>query len=126
MFTSISTLRQTEKSITVVSIFVNPTQFGPDEDYNKYIRNYDGDMKMLEDLGVDVIFSPSLADMYPDGFETYVELEKLPNHLLPARCADRRRRLGLRRLHQSQLPAVPDFLGKSSHALHRRGGAGGD
>jgi len=67
--------------IRVVSIFVNPTQFGPDEDYNKYIRNYDGDMKMLEDLGVDVIFSPSLADMYPDGFETYVELEKLPNHL---------------------------------------------
>jgi len=76
-------VRQSKKDndVTVVSIFVNPTQFGPNEDFNKYPRQFDNDRKLLKKEGVDYIFYPSVSDMYPEGYETYVYLEKLPNHL---------------------------------------------
>ena len=65
----------------VVSIFVNPAQFGPGEDFESYPRNFDKDLKLLQKEGVDVIFSPDENELYQDGFQTYVDLKNLPNHL---------------------------------------------
>ncbi len=65
----------------VVSIFVNPTQFGPNEDFESYPRNMEQDINVLEKEGVDIIFTPSAGDLYTEGFQTSVQLENLPNHL---------------------------------------------
>ncbi len=67
--------------ILVVSIFVNPIQFGPSEDYERYPRDLERDIRMAELVGVDVIFHPEVRDMYPEGFQTYVEVKELQNHL---------------------------------------------
>lgn len=60
-----------------VSIFVNPTQFGPTEDLAKYPRTFDEDCKVLESEGIDLIFAPSADEMYPTGSVTWVEVEGL-------------------------------------------------
>ncbi len=73
-----------ENDITVVSIFVNPIQFGPSEDFNRYPRDLDGDTIKLQIEGVDIIFMPELASMYPNGFSTYVEVEKISERLCGA------------------------------------------
>ncbi len=65
----------------VVSIFVNPSQFGPDEDYKKYTRDLEGDLRKIKEIGVDVVFSPDINEIYPDGFETYVEVQELQKPL---------------------------------------------
>jgi pantoate--beta-alanine ligase len=65
----------------VVSIFVNPIQFGPNEDFRSYPRDSARDRRLLEELGVDVIFYPEVRDMYPSGFTTYVEVEGLTREL---------------------------------------------
>jgi pantoate--beta-alanine ligase len=65
----------------VVSIFVNPSQFSPEEDFESYPRNFDRDFDLLQQESVDVIFYPEKDELYQDGFETYVHLENLPNHL---------------------------------------------
>src|SRR5512136_1060065 len=54
--------------ITVVSVFVNPTQFGPEEDFEDYPRDLARDAEMLKDLDVDVLFAPDAGDMFPAGF----------------------------------------------------------
>lgn len=65
----------------VASIFVNPTQFGPGEDYARYPRDPDRDLALLRDLGTDAVFMPPAADVYPEGFDTYVQVEKLTQRL---------------------------------------------
>ncbi|OGP85501.1 MAG: pantoate--beta-alanine ligase [Deltaproteobacteria bacterium RBG_16_54_11] len=65
----------------VASIFVNPTQFGPAEDYNRYPRDLKQDLKLIQRVGVDICFTPSVAEMYPDGFQTFVEVERVTQSL---------------------------------------------
>jgi pantoate--beta-alanine ligase len=65
----------------VVSIYVNPTQFGPKEDLSKYPRDFDRDLKMAESVNVDVIFYPPDNEMYPDNYQTYVNVEKVTQNL---------------------------------------------
>ncbi|MCP4348783.1 MAG: pantoate--beta-alanine ligase [Desulfobacterales bacterium] len=65
----------------VVSIFVNPTQFGPGEDLESYPRNFDKDRELIQETGADAIFAPDKDDVYAKEFQTYVQLKKLPNHL---------------------------------------------
>jgi pantoate--beta-alanine ligase len=65
----------------VVSIFVNPAQFGPGEDFSTYPRAVEQDLEKCRIIGAAAVFIPGSADMYPPGFQTYVELEKLPFHL---------------------------------------------
>lgn len=65
--------------ILVVSIFVNPIQFGPKEDYKRYPRPFSRDRKLLEENKVDILFHPRVEDMYPKDYSTYVVEEKLSN-----------------------------------------------
>ena len=65
----------------VISIYVNPTQFGPQEDLAKYPRDFERDRVLAESVGVDVIFYPSNGEMYPDHYQTYVNVEGVTNNL---------------------------------------------
>ncbi len=68
----------------VVSLFVNPTQFGPNEDFEQYPRDFERDLALAEGAGVDVLFSPEPNEMYPPGHSTAVEVEGLTNGLCGA------------------------------------------
>ena len=65
----------------IVSIYVNPTQFGPKEDLSKYPRDFARDAKMAGDVGVDIIFCPGNEEMYPEGYQTYVTVEEATRNL---------------------------------------------
>ena len=67
--------------IVIVSIFINPTQFGPNEDLAKYPRDFDRDAILLEQEKTDIIFFPDSKEMYPRGYTTYVQVRDLQNQL---------------------------------------------
>ncbi len=69
---------------TVVSIFVNPTQFAPHEDFGEYPRTFEADSKLIEDIGGEAIYFPSAQSMYPEGYATYVDVEGITEHLCGA------------------------------------------
>jgi len=73
-----------ENGFVVVSLFVNPTQFGPSEDFREYPRDLDCDARLAEEVGVDLIFNPSVEEMYPEGYQTCVEVGKLSEGLCGA------------------------------------------
>ena len=64
-----------ENEVVVVTVFVNPTQFGPNEDIDAYPRNTPGDLKILNDEQIDIAFFPSADELYPKGYTTFVEVE---------------------------------------------------
>src|ERR1700691_1684623 len=67
--------------VVVVSIFVNPTQFGPREDFASYPRDFEQDCRTLETAGVELVFAPSVEEMYPAGASTFVEVAGLSDRL---------------------------------------------
>jgi pantoate--beta-alanine ligase len=67
--------------VVVMSIFVNPTQFGPREDFTKYPRTFEKDCALAEAAGCDIVFAPQAKEMYPDPFMTYVTVEELSGKL---------------------------------------------
>jgi pantoate--beta-alanine ligase len=67
--------------LLVVSLFVNPTQFAPHEDFKSYPRDFDRDRKMTEDVGVDILFVPETSEMYPPDHQTIVRVEKVTQNL---------------------------------------------
>lgn len=70
-----------DNDITVVSIFVNPLQFGKGEDFDRYPRDFDSDCEKIKKLGVDYLFYPDAKILYPEGYSTFVNVENLSNKL---------------------------------------------
>src|SRR4051794_19853226 len=70
---SLACRARAENAIVITTIFVNPTQFGPKEDLSRYPRDLQRDLAQLESAGVDVVFPPASAEIYPTGYATYVE-----------------------------------------------------
>lgn len=75
---------QMQCDITIVSIFVNPTQFGPNEDLSVYPRDFPRDEKLCHDAGVAILFAPDAQEVYPPGFHTFVEPGEIANPLCGA------------------------------------------
>jgi pantoate--beta-alanine ligase len=69
--------RRAGASKVALSIFVNPLQFGPSEDFHRYPRTFDQDVAQSEEAGVEVIFAPSASSFYPSGYQTYVDVEQV-------------------------------------------------
>ncbi len=78
---SLMRMGRQEGDVLVVSIFVNPTQFGPHEDYQRYPRDLARDLSLADSVGVDVVFAPEVQEMYPEGAQTIVEVTELTKHL---------------------------------------------
>ncbi len=78
---SLMRLAKSMADTLVVSIFVNPTQFGPGEDLGTYPRNFERDESLCRKEGVDILFYPTAAEMYGPHFQTFISLEQLPLHL---------------------------------------------
>ncbi|MDD2553477.1 MAG: pantoate--beta-alanine ligase [Desulfotomaculaceae bacterium] len=82
----LSLMRQAKKQCdtVIISIFVNPTQFGPGEDLASYPRDLDRDAAMAEGVGVDAVFNPAAAEIYPPGYSTYIDVERITEKLCGA------------------------------------------
>lgn len=74
---SLMEIAREQCDVVIATIFVNPTQFGPNEDLDKYPRTFDDDLQKCEAAGVDFVFHPNVNDMYPDGADTFVEVDQL-------------------------------------------------
>lgn len=72
---------KTECAVVAASIFVNPTQFGPNEDFSRYPRTFDADCAQLETAGVDLLFAPAAQEVYPRGMRTLVEVQGVGDRL---------------------------------------------
>lgn len=72
---------KSSSDIVVASIFVNPTQFGPNEDYDAYPRTWQSDIDACQKIGVDVVFRPPVAEMYPQDWATWVSVDKITEKL---------------------------------------------
>ena len=70
-----------ENDVAVVSIFVNPAQFAPHEDFNRYPRTFDADCRLSEETGMQLVYAPTAASMYPEGYATYVNIERVSQGL---------------------------------------------
>jgi pantoate--beta-alanine ligase len=79
----LSLMREGRKQgdLLIVSLFVNPTQFGPSEDFKNYPRDFERDAKMAEEVGVDILFTPGVMEMYPSDHQTTVRIEKVTQNL---------------------------------------------
>jgi pantoate--beta-alanine ligase len=78
---SLMRIAKRRADVLVVSIFVNPAQFGPEEDFETYPRNLERDLDLCAKENVDIVFTPKTVTLYPDGYQSYVKLEHLPHHL---------------------------------------------
>ena len=78
---SLIRIAKSKSDILVVSVFVNPTQFGPEEDFNRYPRDFKKDKFLLKREGCDFVFAPRVKDMYPEGYLTYVNVDKITHKL---------------------------------------------
>lgn len=81
---SLIRLAKLRADVVVLSIFVNPTQFGPNEDFDRYPRDFERDEQLARREGVDILFCPSVEEMYPSGYCTWVNVEKLTETLCGA------------------------------------------
>ena len=72
---------RTEADVVITTIFVNPSQFGPNEDFSRYPRNFERDLSFVEQAGTDFIFAPEVASMYPHAYSTYVSVERITDVL---------------------------------------------
>ncbi len=70
-----------QNDVSVLSVFVNPTQFAPHEDLDRYPRTFEADCALAADIGIDAVYAPNAKRMYPPGYATYVEVERLTEHL---------------------------------------------
>lgn len=70
-----------ENGFVIVSIFVNPTQFGPSDDFQQYPRDMEHDLSLLQKEGVDAVFLPSTEDLYPNGFNTWISVQGISEKL---------------------------------------------
>lgn len=79
----LSLMREAKKrsDVLVVSIFVNPIQFGPGEDYDAYPRNFERDRELVESIGGDCIYAPEVTEMYPEGYQTSVQVDRVTKNL---------------------------------------------
>ena len=82
-FGHLSLIKRAKKdcNLVVVSIYVNPTQFGSGEDYKRYPRDLARDRKLAKAAGTDILFTPSNKEMYPDGYHTFIRVEELSDRL---------------------------------------------
>ena len=78
---SLVRVAKSRSDFIAVSLFVNPTQFGPSEDFTRYPRTLEADRQQLEQEGVDLLFTPSIEEMYPQGAGTFVNVDEISERL---------------------------------------------